>query len=98
MSASVRPMVASLDPPASDCKTRYVAINVFPLASVSASDKYTIVVSKQTDLETLDVTEGEKELSAITAPSASPFLQTDGAMNLVAATTASLALIAATLY
>lgn len=47
---------------------------------------------------TLDISAADKKLDSITAAKTSPFLQQDAAMNLIAATTASMALVAATLF
>lgn len=82
----------------STCKTRYIALNIVPLGGFANTDQVTIKASKQSKFMTLDISAADKKLDSITAAKASPFLQQDAAMNLIAATTASMALVAATLF
>jgi len=101
------PALTVYDASASACEDRYLAINVNPLATPSSTSTTVIKVTKQSgekptaegaEIFDLTITADEKKLSSPTAAKTSPYLQLDGAMNLMAATTASLALVASTLF
>lgn len=86
------------------CETRYTAVNlVAQYSSTSADDaKTNALILEVTKLATagysLELTAEEKKITTPIAIKASPFLQTDAAMHLMATTAATAALVAATLY
>lgn len=98
------PALTEYDASATECKDRYMAINIVPIAASGSIS--TTLKAKKLDGEKpttgtaydLTITADEKKVATPTAAKASPFLQMDGAMSLMAATTASAALVAASLF
>lgn len=97
------PALTEYDVSATDCKTRYMALTVLPVGNYAFTTSLKVkklsgLAPTSGDKFDLAISKTEKALASPTAADASPFLQMDGAMSLVAASTASAALVAAALF